>query len=436
MNSALQVAAGAQSLVCPDMEGLRNSSSDGMFAAILEMLTGKKCVSDPSINIKSLLRGNEQNEPSAGYEDIFSVFKNKRAQLYVAELSCLPARTNDDIADQNEMQELLPEIKDLIAGYSSASDIIAATAITGQIDQAKELAAEGLSAVPEAIQTPIQTSAAQIINRQGQILFKPTQTPEIIVMESPKEKTAAKSNNKNGVPFIQTRDCGLQEKSKIDANISSNEADKQEEQTFNKKLKLQISPDKNELSQEKHKETENYTNTAEQKIVIEPIANPLEGKQLNISPKSIELPISRVAEELPEIIENEYQKINGPESSRGLIVQLEPKELGKMLVKLIKQDGVVSVKIFVEQQESKVLLDNSLTNLKQNFSELGVKYGRIDVEVASQFTGQNNQQPPNWLKEQRTQKVYNLNDAHNFCEHEEIRAVRLSGTNSSFDYFA
>ena len=74
------------------------------------------------------------------------------------------------------------------------------------------------------------------------------------------------------------------------------------------------------------------------------------------------------------------------------MVRLEPKELGRLVVKLTSRDGVVSVKIYAENADARMLLDNEMQSLRQSFLEQGIKYGRMDVELGGQYTNQNQYQ--------------------------------------------
>ncbi|MDX9872910.1 MAG: flagellar hook-length control protein FliK [Clostridia bacterium] len=109
---------------------------------------------------------------------------------------------------------------------------------------------------------------------------------------------------------------------------------------------------------------------------------------LDTAEKPVKLPASQLAEEFPQIIKARLQKSGAAKGAQDLIIQLEPKSLGKVTVRLSSHDGIVAVKIMVERAESKALIDSQMPALKQNFSEQGVKYGQINVEVGGQFAHQ------------------------------------------------
>lgn len=122
--------------------------------------------------------------------------------------------------------------------------------------------------------------------------------------------------------------------------------------------------------------------------------------------KNINLPAEKVSQELPRIIEDHFKSLVTKESpGKDLVIQLEPKELGKLTVKLTAQEGIVSVKIVAESAESRSILENGLQNLRQSFSEQGIKYGRMDIELGGQNVGQHHQpnqqnHHPNWQQGQ------------------------------------
>lgn len=103
--------------------------------------------------------------------------------------------------------------------------------------------------------------------------------------------------------------------------------------------------------------------------------------------------VSKLPEELPKIIKTKMEYIHrGKDNKDQMVLQLEPKELGKITVKLSSEEGVVSVKILAEHSEAKFMLENGMSNLKESFQEQGIKYGRVDVEVGGQSLDQGQQQ--------------------------------------------
>lgn len=103
--------------------------------------------------------------------------------------------------------------------------------------------------------------------------------------------------------------------------------------------------------------------------------------------------------EFPKIVSSRLQETNG-RGDRDLVIELEPRDLGRLVVKLNSREGVVSLKVFVENAETRTLLENGMQNLRQSLLEQGIKYGRIDVELGGQYINQNHhqQQQPGWFQ--------------------------------------
>jgi flagellar hook-length control protein FliK len=173
-------------------------------------------------------------------------------------------------------------------------------------------------------------------------------------------------------------------------------------------------------------------------FLSEQVTKQIAAKEISVSSaKTVEIQVEKLPEELPNIIKAKLQQSETKEGSRDFIIQLEPKALGKMSVKLTSMEGIVSVKILVEQVESKSIIDNSIQNLKQNFLDQGIKYGRIDVEVGSQFAGQDNQQQQQnlFFNEQANRRNY-MKEGDYYTDIETNQATGMMISSSNVDYLA
>jgi len=131
------------------------------------------------------------------------------------------------------------------------------------------------------------------------------------------------------------------------------------------------------------------------------------GKELKaVLPADFKVASQELAQELPRLIESQIKNTAGKEISRDIIIHLEPKELGKLTVKLTAQEGIVTVKIFTELAETKNLVEAGFANLRQSFSEQGIKYGRMEVELGGQFLFQQQQQPQHQQQGQQSLPAY------------------------------
>jgi len=115
-------------------------------------------------------------------------------------------------------------------------------------------------------------------------------------------------------------------------------------------------------------------------------------QNLKIPIVEFKVPNQGLATELPRIIESQVLNSDGKEISRDFIIHLEPKDLGKLTVKLTAEEGIITVKILTEHSETRNLIETGLSNLRQSFSEQGIKYGKMEVELGGQYLNQQQQQ--------------------------------------------
>lgn len=146
--------------------------------------------------------------------------------------------------------------------------------------------------------------------------------------------------------------------------------------------------------------------------------------------------VSQLPEELPKVINARLETMaNGKNEKDQLVIQLEPKELGKIIVKLSAEEGIVSVKILAEQHDAKFILENGMSNLKESFQEQGIKYGRLDVEVGGNFHGQSQQQSnQNQWSFQSGQQNWLENGFEHELEASVAKVYDASSLSSGVDY--
>lgn len=103
--------------------------------------------------------------------------------------------------------------------------------------------------------------------------------------------------------------------------------------------------------------------------------------------------VKELPEKLPRIIQLHQDSSHG---TKDLLIQLEPKDLGKLLVKLTEHEGTVSVRIVTDSQEARTAVENSIQSLRQSFQEQGIKFGTMEVEVGTWLMHQQGDRQPNW----------------------------------------
>lgn len=442
MSDALQMLANTQTIVRNDFDGLLQGKNvaESAFTAILEMFMGRLTSADPPINLQDL----PQEMQDKGL--ILDVGSNRKLSLNeqadqesgIELLSMLLG--NGTVSAKQDLNEISEKDQEYIQELSQEVTFFAAQNPPIQAQQMDK---------PESANTAsvLQLNKEQATATQETI----TQIPKILEMNNISYNISENSSNNKDykkkinetikgiagteeviVPeqFVLTQDKLMRLFAKPEDDIKD-----QQSALFAKNkndvLSLPVDIVKSEKSAEKQKV---ITQADNQDLVFEQFINQTDTGRPIVSEKSIEIQANRLPNELPDIIKIELEQNVGKEGSRDLVVQLEPKELGKMLVKLVSQDGIVSVKILVEHAESKIILDNGMQNLKQVFSEQGIKYGRIEVEIGGQFTGQNNQQQPNWFKEQQQQRRYDFNEGQYYSDYEPIHATETTFSNGKVDY--
>lgn len=110
-------------------------------------------------------------------------------------------------------------------------------------------------------------------------------------------------------------------------------------------------------------------------------------------------------------------KINIKDGQNGNVsINLYPKQLGSVSVNLGLEQGVISGRFFVENNEIKELLINNFENIRQQLEESGITVGDFQVNVR----GQN--------KEQEAKEILNYNG--NISENKDVTAVYESNLQS------
>jgi flagellar hook-length control protein FliK len=108
--------------------------------------------------------------------------------------------------------------------------------------------------------------------------------------------------------------------------------------------------------------------------------------------KDFTVKAEQLPQELPELVMWKLKTFEHKDGSKDIVIHLEPKELGKLVVKLSSQEGIVSVKFMANYPVTRDLLESSLNNLRQSFSEQGIAFDRLDVELGGQQLNQSQSQ--------------------------------------------
>ena len=100
--------------------------------------------------------------------------------------------------------------------------------------------------------------------------------------------------------------------------------------------------------------------------------------------KELRLNSEYFSRDLPEIVLAKLKTFENRDGSKDVIIHLEPKELGKLVVKLTLEKGTVSAKFVAHYPVTRDLLESGLSSLRQSFTEQGISFDRLDVELGGQ----------------------------------------------------
>ena len=129
-------------------------------------------------------------------------------------------------------------------------------------------------------------------------------------------------------------------------------------------------------------------------------------------------------------------------------LQLNPQNLGKIILKVTEQEGAVTAKIMTQNAVVKEALEAQTVELRQNLEQAGVKVDAVEVTVASHEFEKNLEQNAEGEKQQgeqqekekgRTRRL-NLNDLSELSgvmsEEETLAAKMMAEQGNSVDYTA
>ncbi len=136
------------------------------------------------------------------------------------------------------------------------------------------------------------------------------------------------------------------------------------------------------------------------------------------------------------------------EDKTSMELQLNPQNLGKIILKVTEQEGAVTAKIMTQNAVVKAALEAQTVELRQNLEQTGVKVDAVEVTVASHEFEKNLEQNAEGEKQQgeqqekekgRTRRL-NLNDLSELTgvmsEEETLAAKMMAEQGNSVDYTA
>lgn len=144
----------------------------------------------------------------------------------------------------------------------------------------------------------------------------------------------------------------------------------------------------------------------------------------------------------------DYMKVSVKPDSSDLEMQLHPQSLGTLHIQMTAKNGVVTANFITENETVKAALESQMVQLKENFTEQGIKVEAIEVTVQTHQFEQNLEQGRDGsgsreaeagVGKRRTRRI-NLNTA--FAEEEpqteedRITADMMSANGNTVDFTA
>ena len=144
----------------------------------------------------------------------------------------------------------------------------------------------------------------------------------------------------------------------------------------------------------------------------------------------------------------DYMKVSVKPDSSDLEMQLHPQSLGTLHIQMAAKNGVVTANFITENETVKAALESQMVQLKENFTEQGIKVEAIEVTVQTHQFEQNLEQGRDGsgsreaeagVGRRRTRRI-NLNTA--FAEEEpqteedRIAADMMSANGNTVDFTA
>ena len=144
----------------------------------------------------------------------------------------------------------------------------------------------------------------------------------------------------------------------------------------------------------------------------------------------------------------DYMKVSVKPDSSDLEMQLHPQSLGTLHIQMAAKNGVVTANFITENETVKAALESQMVQLKENFTEQGIKVEAIEVTVQTHQFEQNLEQgrDDNGSREaeagvgkRRTRRI-NLNTAFAEdkpqTEEDRIAADMMSANGNTVDFTA
>ncbi len=289
-------------------------------------------------------------------------------------------------ADQSEKPNILSQVKELLGGMDEKFNL----------------------KVGVAKQVLIQESDSE----EGK------QTEQPVESSTVEETTAADSKNRQETPGLQNSGQGTQNNRKTSSNLPGGETQKQDvknegeqENGESNKAGSRWNPDEGEKS---WRESVKLNASGEKPETIfkvnEENSGQLENKVNDTKDVRLETKNTRQAyvskeEVIKQIINKAVATVT--EDKAQMVIDLKPDHLGKLVLKVVTERGIVTAQMVAENQQVKQLIESNFNMLKDALEKQGITVQQFSVSVGQDSMQRDQRQT--WVRELTSQGKDNRN---------------------------
>ncbi len=207
-----------------------------------------------------------------------------------------------------------------------------------------------------------------------------------------KEKTEIKSNTTTEQQVI-TSDKPEMKKNEESRN---NDNDKDENKENKKDDKKEVKGETIKVSEHRENNEVHQSTNNNQEITVKHIHDNPKAADINNSSKIAKTVDTK--EIMKQVIDK--AKVVITEDKSEMVIRLKPDHLGKLTLKIVTEEGMVTAKFDAENQKVKEIIEQNLADLKQSLKEQGLQLNSVEVSV-----GQDNSNEQQSLFKQEVAKT-------------------------------
>lgn len=370
----------------------QNAQLDAQAVLALQLATGGQ-LATPGVQVTA--------QANADAQAVAMVQNQNQSQAQAAQQAQTQAQ-----AQQAELQALMqaqgvdanadPAVKDAIA-----KALQAAQQANAQQAQPAAQAAQQAQQAGQAPNAQTLQVAADLNVKTVQVDAAKPETP----VANPVADTAAAQSDKAGNLMLQLMDLKAQEPTTGSTTPGTTLDDAVSIETQSQAVNLLADDDASD-------------DTTSQAATQQPAVPSLNGDRTTVDAAKTAEPAkapaqARAEDVMPQVLKHmEAVKSN---QANSIKLQLYPEHLGKMEIKVMAHQGVLSAQISADNQSVKSMLETQVAALQRTFAELGLKVDKVEVALSSsnlgndQFGGQAMQQgdtQPQFGRQQQHQATH------------------------------